>query len=278
MAHNRVPPIGLASQGATVPRSGPSVGKGRGLSAGLAVAGGLALGLLAFAALELFSPSAPHSIPSPQRQSRQGLARGLQASEVSDGRLLYSLQVGAVRLEAGRLGPFRVGFIPALALDDAELTVYAETTSLGPGPLDTAIESALLRLLDRQGISRLAGLGPVAASPFRLRVVQGGRELMAASAERGELDLKRREIRLEGRARVAADGGLRRLEGKRLRMTFRPDRIWAEDPSRLVTPEGMRVERGLVGDLRLRHLSAQAVGSGWAETAARRETARSEKE
>jgi len=183
-----------------------------------------------------------------------------------------------VRLEAGRLGPFRVGFIPALALDDAELTVYAETTSLGPGPLDTAIESALLRLLDRQGISRLAGLGPVAASPFRLRVVQGGRELMAASAERGELDLKRREIRLEGRARVAADGGLRRLEGKRLRMTFRPDRIWAEDPSRLVTPEGMRVERGLVGDLRLRHLSAQAVGSGWAETAARRETARSEKE
>jgi hypothetical protein len=241
-----------------------------GLATGLVVIAGVVLGVLAFAVHRTgWGPARLHrgsppvarpASPDPVKILAR-YAHGLEIIDVASGGPACSLKVDSVQFEPGSLGFFRVGFLQTPILKDTRLRVDVPLGGTDTPPPEKALESALVSLLGRQELATLglmAGVASIQAAPFHLQVNQGGREVLALEGERASVDLRRRQLDLEGRIRLSADGGARVLESERLHYSLETQQVWTDEGVRLRTPKGSSEAQGFRGDVFLR---AVATGS-----------------
>ena len=248
-----------------------AVGGSRLARAGV-VATGVALGILGFALYHTMRGSVQHNAqPTSVARSASPVGprilgwsgRGLNITEVVDGRPVYSLKVERVRFEPAHLGFLRVGFLQSPVLEDARLAVYTRDGTPGSSTHAEAVEAALVGLLRRQDMLNLGWMGGfigVNASPLRVQLIRDGREILALASERASVDLRHRQLDLEGQVRLSADGGARILESDRLRFSLRAQEVWTDSEVRLRTPEGHAQQQGFRGDVFLRTIALRPAG------------------
>jgi hypothetical protein len=268
---------------------GTRAGDRRGLSMAAVVVTSVALGVLGFAlytwirgpADDKRSGSAVRSTAPDRPRIAEWHGRGIDITEVIEGRPVYTLKVERVRFEPASLGFLRVGFIQAPVLEDARLTVYADETSEGTaGPLG-AVEAAVATLLKRQELGNLGwlvGVTGVGASPLRVLVIRDNREVLAFSSARATVDLRQRRLDLAGQVRFSVDGGARVLESDRVSFSLKTHQIWTDDEVRLQTPEGRVQKQGFSGDVFLRTVNVRPVGTGEANIGQEQATRKVERE
>ncbi len=242
----------------TLPRTG--------LKTWVAVVLGVALGALAFGLYYSARgsvergprhDSASRAVSSDKSRSPGRSAHGLTITDVIDGRIAYTLEVKHVRFEAGPLGFFRVGFRQTAVLDDVRLRVELPAGTTGVSAAIPAMESAFTASLGHQGqkvltLGPIGGFAGVSVSRLQIEVVKEGREVLALDSQRASVDLRRRQLDLEGQARVSADGGARILEGEKLHVSLEKQEVWTGGEVWLRTPEGRTQVHGFRSDLFLR--------------------------
>lgn len=238
--------------------------EGPGVPIVLILIAGVALGLLAFAIHHaVWGPARLHrgsppvarpASPDPVKILAR-YAHGLEIIDVTSGGPARSLKVDSVQFEPGSLGFFRVGFLQTPILKDTRLRVDVPLGGTDTPPPEKALESALVSLLGRQELATLglmAGVASIQAAPFHVQVNQGGREVLALESERASVDLRRRQLDLEGRIRLSADGGARILESDRLHYSLEMQQVWTDEGVRLRTLKGSSRVQGFRGGLFLR--------------------------
>ncbi len=246
------------------PRESPSSW----LSGGI-VAAGIVLGALAFALYHSNHGAvgndarpalvAPTASPDRPRISG-GSGRDLALTEVAVGRPTTSLKVGRVRFESGPLGFLRVGFFQTAVLEDARLTVNLPTRSTDVSSADLssairAVESALVAPLGQQEMMRIGPIGGftgVNASPLRVQVTRDGREILVLGSDRAAVDVRGRQLDLEGQVRLSVEGGARVLESQALHVLLETQEIWTDGDVHLRTPQGRVQVHGFRSDIFLR--------------------------
>jgi hypothetical protein len=233
------------------------------------LAAGIALGLFAFAVYAAVRGSLPDTVrqtspagaASPEQPAISGWqGRGIDVTDIVDGRPVSSLRVERVRFEPGPLGFFRVGFLQMPVLDDARLTVHMDSGSGGKGTPIDAVESALGSLLKREertGLGWIGGFTALKASPFHAQVFRGGLEVLSLECATASVDFHQRRLDLEGQVRLSADGGARTVESDRLRLSLGTQEVWTDGEVHLRTPEGYSKRQGFKADVFLRTVAVQ---------------------
>jgi hypothetical protein len=248
------------------------------LGIALAAAAGVGLGLLGFTLYSAMrgpvgggaevSPAArPVSSARPRLSGWHG--RGLDITEVVDGRPAYSLKVERVRHEPGPLGFFHVGFLQVPVLEDARLTVQSPAGSAGGSNPVEAVEAALASLVARHDLVNLGWIGGfpgIKASPLRLQVLRDGRAVLVLESATATVDVRQRQLDLEGQVRLAVEGGARVLESDRLHFSLKTQQIWTDREVRLQTPAGRSQAPRFSGDVLLGTVGVRPVRLGERET------------
>jgi hypothetical protein len=249
---------------------------GSGPPTGVVVAVGIALGVVGFAlCYSMRGPigdgaqrSRAAGLASPARSRIVGgYGRDLDITEVVGGRATYALKVGRVRLEHGPLGFLRVGFLQTAILEDVRLTVHLPAGSSGVSSVMGAVESAFIAPLG-QPDQNIVTLGPIGgftgviASPLEIDVVRDGREILVLGSQRANVNVRRRQLDLEGQVRVSADGGARILESDTLHVSLETQQVWTDGEVHLRTPEGSSQKRGFRGDVFLRTAAVRSAMPG----------------